>query len=101
MEAMRKDLLSSELIVDPQNNSDALYSQYHSTLTSLIDKHAPSITKHVRSKYIPGWVNDSVIAAKETKCLFERLWRKNKSSFNRSQYIKKVHMYNKLHESKI
>ena len=61
MEAMRKDLLSSELIVDPKNNSDALYSQYHSTLTTLIDKHVPSITKHVRSKYIPGWVNDSVI----------------------------------------
>ena len=96
MEAMRKDLLSSELIVDPKNNSDALYSQDHSTLTTLIDKHAPFITKHVRSKYIPGWVNDSVIAAKETKCLFERLWRKNKSSFNRSQYIKKVHMYNKI-----
>ena len=96
MEAMRKDLLSSELIVDPKNNSDALYSQYHSTLTTLIDKHAPSVTKHVRSKYIPGWVNDSVIAAKETKRLFERLWRKNKSSFNRSQYIKKVHMYNKI-----
>ena len=96
MEAMRKDLLSSELIVDPKNNSDALYSQYHSTLTTLIDKHAPSITKHVRSKYIPRWVNDSVIAAKETKRLFERLWRKNKSSFNRSQYIKKVHMYNKI-----
>ena len=52
--------------------------------------------QHVRSKYIPGWVNDSVIAAKETKRLFERLWRKNKSSFNRSQYMKKVHMYNKI-----
>ena len=78
---MRKDLLSSELIIDLKNNSDALYSQYHSTLTTLIDKHAPSITKHVRYKYIPGWVNDSVIAAKETKRLFQQITIYQKGSY--------------------
>ena len=64
-------------------------------MTSLIDKHAPLHTKHTKAKYIPGWVNDAVIVAKETKRLFERIWRRNKSHFNRSQYMQKVHQYNR------
>ena len=46
--------------------------------------------------YIPGWVNETVIAAKETKRLFEHIWRRNKSTFNRSQYMQTVHHYNRI-----
>ena len=92
---MKTDLISSDLISNPSNDADTLYKQYHTTLTTLIDKHAPLHTKHTKAKYIPGWVNDAVIAAKETKHLFERIWRRNKSHFNRSQYMQKVHQYNR------
>ena len=92
---MKTDLISSDLISNPSNDADTLYKQYHTTLTTLIDKHAPLHTKHTKAKYIPGWVNDAVIVAKETKCLFERIWRRNKSHFNRSQYMQKVHQYNR------
>ena len=66
------------------------------TLSTLIDKYAPPHTKNTKVKYIPGWVNETVIAAKETKHLFERIWHRNKSTFNRSQYMQKVHQYNKI-----
>ena len=66
-----------------------LCNQYHSTLSALIDKHAPPHTKHVKAKYIPGWVNQGVIAAKETKCLFEHIWSRNRYPFNRSQKYRK------------
>ena len=75
---MKADLLASELINNPSKEPDTLYKQYHSTLSTLIDKHAPVHTKHTKAKYIPGWVNDTVIAAKETKRLFERIWRRDK-----------------------
>ena len=52
--------------------------------------------RDTKAKYIPGWVNETVIAAKETKRLFERIWRRNKPTFNRSQYMQKVHQYNKI-----
>ena len=45
---------------------------------------------------IPGWVNKTVIAAKEAKCLFECIWQRTKSTFNRSQYMQKVHQYNRI-----
>ena len=93
---LKTDLLLSELFNNPSKEADTLYEQYHTTLSTLIDKYAPLYTKNTKAKYIPGWVNETVIAAKETKRLFERIWRQNKSTFNRAQYMQKVHMYNKI-----
>ena len=93
---MKADLLASELINNPSREPDTLYKQYHSTLSTLINKHAPLHTKHTKAKYIPGWDNDTVIAAKETKRLFERIWRRDKSTFNRSWYMQKVHQYKRI-----
>ena len=74
---MKIDLIASDLINNPSKDADTLYEQYHTTLTTLIDKHAPLHNKHTKAKYISGWVNEAVIAAKETKCLFEMIWRRN------------------------
>ena len=93
---MKTDLIAFDLINNLSKDADTLYEQYHSTLTTLIDKHAPLHTKHTKAKYIPGWVNEAVIAAKETKHLFERIWRRNKSHFKRSQYMQKVHQYSTI-----
>ena len=93
---MKADLLASELIKNLSKEPDTLYKQYHTTLSTLIDKHAPLHTEHTKTKYIPGWVNETVIVAKRTKDLCERIWRKNKSTFNRSQYVQKVHQYNRI-----
>ena len=95
-EKMKGDILASELINNPSKEPDTLYKQYHTTLSTLIDKHAPLHTKHTKVKYIPGWFNKTVFAAKETKCLFEHIWQRNKSNFNRSQYMQKVHQYNRI-----
>ena len=90
-EKIKADLLASDLINSLSKEPDTLYKQYHTTLSTLSNKHAPLHTKHIKVKYILGWVNETIIAAKETKHLFERIWRRNKSTFNRSQYMQKVH----------
>ena len=64
-EKMKTDLIFSDLISNPSNDADTLYKQYHTTLTTLIDKHAPLHTKHTTAKYIPGWVNNAVIVARD------------------------------------
>ena len=72
-EKMKVNLLASELINNPSKEPDTLYKQYHTILSTLINKHAPLHTKHTKEKYIPGWVKKTVIVAKETKRLFERI----------------------------
>ena len=53
-EKMETELLSSELLINPCKEADALYnlcmSLHHATLSGLIDKHAPSHTKHTCSR---------------------------------------------------
>ena len=71
---LKTDLLTSELLNNPSKEADTLYEQYHTTLLTLIDKHASPHIKNTKAKYIPGWVNETVIAAKETKRLFERIY---------------------------
>ena len=93
---MKIDLIASDRINNLSKDADTLYEQYYTTLTTLIDKHTPLHTKHTKAKYIPGWANKAVIMAKETKRLFERIWRRNKSHFNRSQYMQKVHQNNRI-----
>ena len=47
-------------------------------------------------KYHKKTINETVITAKETKHLCKRIWRRNKSTFNRSQYMQKVHQYHSI-----
>ena len=47
-EKMKTDLLASELITNPSKEADILYRQYHTTLSTLIDKHAPPHTNTLR-----------------------------------------------------
>ena len=43
---MKTDLLASELINNLSKEADTLYEQCHTTLSTLIDAHAPQHTKH-------------------------------------------------------
>ena len=43
---LKTDLLTSELLNNPSKEADTLYEQYHTTLSTLIDKYAPPHTKN-------------------------------------------------------
>ena len=59
-EKMKTDLLASKLLDNLSKEANTLYQQYHSTFSTLIDKHAAPHTKHTKAKYIPGCVNETV-----------------------------------------
>ena len=71
---MKRDLLPAELINNLSKEPDTLYRLYHTMLSTLIDKHAPLHPKHNKAMYIPGWVNKTVIVAKQAERLFEHIW---------------------------
>ena len=73
-EKLKADILASELLNNPSKEADTLYEQYHTTLFTLIDNGN---------------------CGKRDQA-FEHIWRRNKSTFKRSQYMQKVHHYNKI-----
>jgi exonuclease III len=89
------DLVNSPLITCPLTSSTALYNQYHTTLTNLLDIHAPYQSK--TCKHTPNkWINQRILEAKRTKRQLERIWRKCKSTYNRSKLNKFTHYFNRL-----
>jgi hypothetical protein len=42
---LKADLLLSNLFTNPAKNAHSLYHQYHTTVSHLLDKHAPVKTK--------------------------------------------------------
>ena len=88
---MKADLLASELINNLSKESDTLYKQYHTTLSTLIDKHAPLHTKHTKVKYISGWVNETSTCRKSTSTI-ESACRPNLNSLKQKfRIITKTH----------
>ena len=53
-EKMNTDLFASELINNLSKEPDTLCKQYHTTLSTFIDKHASLHTKHTKVNYISG-----------------------------------------------
>ncbi len=99
-DALQSDLLESDLIQHPSDNIDQLYDQYHDTLSSLLDKHAP-IKSKTFSKSKPKWIDDSFLNAKRQKRQYERSWRRNKTPLNRSKLRKQINYCNRhLEKSK-
>ena len=92
---MADDLNSSELVKNPKLSScEDLYNQYHNTLVSLLDKHAP-LTSKLEGRPPAKWLNDKIFSAKRQKRYYERKWRRTQSSQDRSNYRKSINSYNR------
>ena len=96
IEAFKQDILWSDLITKPASNSTDLAEQYNSTLTSILDKHAPLRTKQVSEQSPNPWMTPDIQAAKNQRRYFERVWRRNPTPLNRSRFTKQVHHCNRL-----
>ena len=69
------DLSSSSLILSPPSQLEDLVACYNSTLTSIINKHAPVITKVVRSSHSNPWFTPAIRALKRTRRRLEHQWK--------------------------
>ena len=87
MQSLMCDLANCSFVTSPDSTVSALYEQYISDLSGLLDKHAPTVTRAF-TKGAAGWLSDN--------CQFERFWQKDKSPLNRARLRKQIARCNTL-----
>ena len=80
IERFARDIISSRLIAHPPSNISDLVDCYNSTLTNLLDKHAPLVSKIIRSKPSQPWFTPALNKLESAKRRLERAWSKSHSS---------------------
>ena len=90
------DLHSSELITNHKSTAAELYDQYHSTVTSLVNKHAPCRNVTCADKPANPWMTPDIHEAKRIKRQLERRWRRSKLPSDRARFNRQVHLCNRL-----
>jgi HEPN domain-containing protein len=76
------DILSSRLITHPPSNLSDLVDCYNSTLSSLLNKHAPLRSKILRQKPSNPWFTAALKKLKLAKRHLERTWSRSHSSID-------------------
>jgi len=94
--SLKRDLASSLLLKQPLLSSASdLYDQYHSTLSSILDKHAPMCKKTIK-RVSEKWLSVEFFKAKHLKRHYERVWRRSKSILDRSKFRRQVNKCNDI-----
>lgn len=91
------DLSNSELIVDPPNDLNELTELYNSTLSTLLDKHAPLKEKTVIDRNNQGF-DEKAQEAKRLKRESERQWRKSGLTVHKQIFRQRKNEYNVIVE---
>ena len=95
----KNDLTNSDLIQSSDTNSvTSLYTQYHDTVSTLLDKHAPlkccMVTPNARP--VNEWKTDEILSSKRKNRQLERIWWRGRTDSNRSRLNAQVHLCNRL-----
>ena len=69
------DLSSSELILSPPTLLEDLVNCYNTTLTCILDKHAPLITKVIHSPKLNSWFTPALKLLKKARRKLEHKWK--------------------------
>ena len=81
--AFIQDIVDSPLAVSPASALDALVEQYDSELESILDNHAPLISRCMVVRPVVPWYDGDIGAAKKTRRQHERKWRHTKLTVHR------------------
>ena len=95
LDSLCKDLGNCTFVRRPGDTVSVLCEQYLGDLSRLLDKHAPLVTR-TSTKQATGWLSDSYRLAKNIRRQLERIWRKDKSAYNRSRLRKQITRCNSL-----
>ena len=87
------DIITSDHVTLPKEHVSVLYKQYRQILKTLLDKYAPIISKSVSQKPPAPWMTPEIIQSKRRRRYLERVWRKSRSSLDRSRYTRQCHLF--------
>ena len=94
---MKADLQLSELFQNPATSPETLYDQYHTTVSNLLDVHAPlKIRKYKNTPHF--YLSEEYLKAKRLKRQYERIWRRSKTPLNRARFRRQINLCNRLVE---
>ena len=91
----KADIQNSDLIRYPKTNATELALQYDSVLHTLINLHAPLVTKKISIKPPNPWMTPAILASKRYRRYLERVWRRNPTALNRSRLTRQTHLCNR------
>ena len=72
LDAFLHDLCQSVLVLSPPSDPDELFTEYHRTLTSLLDQHAPVRRRRTPSRRSAPWYDNECHECKQTTRRLER-----------------------------
>ena len=95
IEDFTSDISQSTLITDPPANLNDLVSCYNSTLTTILNKHAPIKTKTVHSTKSNPWFTPALQALKSARRRLEKNWKSFKTTSNLKLLRQATNFYHK------
>ena len=108
MEAFKADIQNSDLIRYPKTNATELALQCDSVLHTVINFHAPLVTRKISIKPPNSWMTSAILASKRYRRYLAHVWRRNPTALNRSRLTGQTHLCNRqtskaksVHYSKI
>ena len=76
--SLRENIKASELCISTPEDVETIVDMYNKTLVSVMNRHAPLITKEVKMRPNTEWFSDEIRAAIHLKRQAERRWRESK-----------------------
>ena len=89
------DLSSQPLITNPPSTLSDLVESYNSTLTRLLDKHAPLISKPLQSRPSNPWFTPYLHQLKAARRRLARAWKHSATSLNLSRLRLLTNLYHR------
>ncbi len=99
VEEFKVDLSQSDLCTSSFTNLDELVSCYQDTLSELIDKHAPLMSRDIVDRPKQPWYNDNLDNLKRARRRLERKWLKSKSTSDHVAFKKARNKFSNTVES--
>ena len=90
------DILASTLYSSPSSTLDSYLCQFNSTLSTLLDKHAPLKSITCQSKIRKPFITDEILKAKSIRSRLETIWRNQKSDENKQNFKTQAKIVNRL-----
>ena len=80
---------------------DADVALYNTTLSTIVNMHAPEKTRMIPARQQPGWYNEDIRVAKQSRRQAERLWRKTRLTVHHDMFREKCRLASaQIQESK-
>ena len=100
IDSFREDLSDLKHLIACEKDIDSLVNGYNVILRSALDKHAPSVSRRIKTLTVKPWFDDEVYSERNTRKKLERAWLKDKSDNKLQMYKSQKNFVNRITDKK-